>query len=129
MEDQPLTPCHDYDDDHGSNTFTLREVLRGSVGVVGESRLGMIEKVVLLGGQVCSLKRFRKVSVRRIEYGRRIERLAGISRKSQYLVSVTSYLYTKRVKFVVSDYFPMGSLADLLAGKFVRQILFIIIKL
>lgn len=117
MEDLPLTPCHDHDD-HGSILLTLREVLRGSVGVVGESCLGMIEKVVLLGGQVCSLKRFRQVSVRKIEFGRRIKRLAEISRKSQYLVPVASYLYTKRIKFVVSDYFPMGSLADLLAGKF-----------
>ncbi|XP_074341544.1 putative inactive receptor kinase At2g26730 [Apium graveolens] len=113
MDDTPLNTCHDVP---GATRLTLREVLRGSVGVVGQSRLGMIEKVVLLGGQVCSLKRFREVSVKRIEFGRRIERLAEVSKQCRYLVPVTSYLYTRRIKFVVSHYFPMGSLADLLAG-------------
>lgn len=114
MDDPPLKNCNDVP---GAIHLTLREVLRGSVGVVGQSRLGMIEKVVLLGGQVCSLKRFREVSVKRIEFGRRIQRLAEISKQCKYLVPVTSYLYTRRIKFVVSHYFPMGSLADLLAGK------------
>ncbi|KAK3016048.1 hypothetical protein RJ639_007535 [Escallonia herrerae] len=114
MEDLPLTNCED-EDDRGSNV-TLREVLRGSVGVVGESRLGMTEKVVLLQGKIHALKRFRKVSVRRGEFGRRIERLAQVSRKCKYLVPLTAYLYTKRIKFVVCDYYPMGSLADLLTG-------------
>ncbi|KAL1806026.1 hypothetical protein DCAR_0831778 [Daucus carota subsp. sativus] len=113
MDDPPLKNCNDVP---GAIHLTLREVLRGSVGVVGQSRLGMIEKVVLLGGQVCSLKRFREVSVKRIEFGRRIQRLAEISKQCKYLVPVTSYLYTRRIKFVVSHYFPMGSLADLLAG-------------
>lgn len=98
--------------------LTLRGVLRGSVGVIGESRLGMTEKVVLLGGKVCAVKRFRKVSSGSREFGKRIEHLAKVSEKSEYLVPVIAYLYAKRIKFVLSDYYPMGSLADLLVGKF-----------
>lgn len=109
MEDQPLIHC---DDDQ----LTLREVLRGSVGVIGESRLGITEKVVVLEGRVCALKRFRKVSVRRREFGKRIQRLAAVSHKCNYLVPLTAYLYAKRIKFLLSHYYPMGTLADLLSG-------------
>lgn len=129
MEDLPLIHC----DRHGNKKcgvrcgldsttgaqphhLTLREVMRGSVGVIGESRFGITEKVVLLDGRVCALKRFRKVNVRRSEFGRRIERLAQVSDKCDYLVPVTAYLYAKRIKFLLCDYYPMGTLADLLAG-------------
>ncbi|KAK6158369.1 hypothetical protein DH2020_005683 [Rehmannia glutinosa] len=77
MDDIPLTSFPEYNDDHSyyksthnsesTSQMTLRQVLRASVGVMGESPLGMTEKVVLLG-------------------------------------------------FVVCDYYPMGSLADLLSG-------------
>ncbi|KAM7491475.1 hypothetical protein LguiA_034396 [Lonicera macranthoides] len=124
MEDQPLILCGAHDDNGGGDDdiggggshLTLREVLRASVGVVGESSMGMTEKMVLISGKVCAIKRFRRLIVRRGEFGRRIERLAQVSRGCEYLVQVTSYLYTKRIKFVVSDYYPMGSLADLLSG-------------
>ncbi|KAK4435458.1 putative inactive receptor kinase [Sesamum alatum] len=96
--------------------LTLRQVLRASVGVMGESPLGMTEKVVLLGGKICAVKRFRKVAIRKREFGRRIERVALVGNQCEYLVPVTAYLYAKRIKFVVSDYYPMGSLADLLSG-------------
>ncbi|KAI3468623.1 hypothetical protein Pfo_025286 [Paulownia fortunei] len=96
--------------------MTLRQVLTASVGVIGESPLGMTEKVVLLGGKICAVKRFRRVGVRKSEFGRRIERLAQVGNQCEYLVPVTAYLYAKRIKFVVSDYYPMGSLADLLSG-------------
>ncbi|KAF2297940.1 hypothetical protein GH714_005806 [Hevea brasiliensis] len=96
--------------------LTLREVLRGSVAVMGESRLGMTEKVVLLEGKIYAVKRFRKVSVGRREFRKRVEKLAQVSQKCQYLVPIAAYLYSKRIKFVVCDYYPMGSLADLLAG-------------
>ncbi|KAF3448690.1 hypothetical protein FNV43_RR09403 [Rhamnella rubrinervis] len=129
MEDLPLIHC----DHHGNNKsgvlygrdsttgaqphhLTLREVMRGSVGVIGESRYGITEKVVLLDGKVCSLKRFRKVIVKRSEFGRRIERLAQVSDKCNYLVPVTAHLYAKRIKFLLCDYYPMGTLSDLLAG-------------
>ncbi|PRQ17448.1 putative transferase, protein kinase RLK-Pelle-LRR-III family [Rosa chinensis] len=120
MEDLPLVHC-----DHDKKCvgcveslahLTLRGVLRGSVGVIGESRLAMTEKVVLLGGRVCAVKRFRQVRVGRREFGKRIQRLAEVSRKCEFLVPVTAYLFAKRIKFVLSDYRPMGSLADLLAG-------------
>ncbi|XP_048445958.1 probable inactive receptor kinase At5g58300 [Pyrus x bretschneideri] len=96
--------------------LTLRGVLRGSVGVIGESRLAMTEKVVLLGGRVCAVKRFRQVSSGRREFGKKIEHLARVSQKCEYLLPVAAYLYAKRIKFVLCDYKPMGSLADLLAG-------------
>ncbi|CAK9143177.1 unnamed protein product [Ilex paraguariensis] len=120
MDDLPVISCsgdNRYEDGrHNGSQMTLREVLRASVGVIGESRLGVAEKVVLLGGEVCAVKRFRKVIVRKREFGRRIEHLADVSRKCEYLVPVTAYLYEKRIKFVVCDYYPMGSLADLLGG-------------
>lgn len=100
-----------------STQITLRQVLRASVGVMGESPLGMTEKVVLLGGKICAVKRFRRVVVRKSEFGRRIERVAQVENQCEYLVPVTAYLYAKRIKFVVCDYYPMGSLADLLSGK------------
>ncbi|KAK4365474.1 hypothetical protein RND71_016832 [Anisodus tanguticus] len=83
---------------------------------MGESHLGMTEKVVLLKGKICALKRFRKVVVKKNEAGRRIEKFARVSRDCKQLVPITAYLYSKRIKFVVCDYYPMGSLADLLAG-------------
>ncbi|CAN4077596.1 unnamed protein product [Withania somnifera] len=96
--------------------LTLKEVLRASAGVMGESQLGMTEKTVLLKGKICALKRFRKVVLKKNEFGRRIEKFARISRDCKQLVPITAYLYSKRIKFVVCDYYPMGSLADLLAG-------------
>ncbi|KAL9349856.1 hypothetical protein Peur_057111 [Populus x canadensis] len=111
MDDRPLFFCGE-----SVSRLSLRETLRASVGVMGESPLGMTEKVVLLRGKVYALKRFRALRVRRREFGKRIERLAQVSKRCEYLVPVIAYLYTKRIKFVVSDYFPMGSLADLLAG-------------
>ncbi|PQM36741.1 putative receptor-like protein kinase [Prunus yedoensis var. nudiflora] len=120
MQDLALVRCgHDrkcLGCGEGLSHLTLRGVLRGSVGVIGESRLGMTEKVVLLGGKVCAVKRFRKVSSGSREFGKRIEHLAKVSEKSEYLVPVIAYLYAKRIKFVLSDYYPMGSLADLLVG-------------
>ena len=83
---------------------------------MGTGRLGMSEKVVLSKGRVWDLKWFRKVGVRKGELGWRIQRLAEVRRRCQYLVPVTGYLYAKRINFIVSDYYPMGSLADLLAG-------------
>ncbi|KAL3508267.1 hypothetical protein ACH5RR_027668 [Cinchona calisaya] len=119
MDDLPLISCCDDNSGKGGwseSQLTLRQVLRSSVAVVGESRLGFTEKVVLLDAKICVLKRFRKVSLRRGEFGRRLVRLALISSKCKYLVPVTAYFYTKRIKFVVCDYYPMGSLADLLAS-------------
>ncbi|KAJ4823150.1 hypothetical protein Tsubulata_016385 [Turnera subulata] len=112
MDDLPVIVCG-----QGESRVGLREILRSSVGVMGESPLGMTEKVVLLQGKVYALKRFRRTIVRRKEFARRVERLAMVSGRCEYLVPVTAYLYTKRIKFVVCDYHPMGSLADLLAGE------------
>nr|XP_016497483.1 PREDICTED: probable inactive receptor kinase At5g58300 [Nicotiana tabacum] len=95
--------------------LTLKEVLRASAGVMGESHFGMTEKVVLLKGKICALKRFRKVVVKNSEFGKRIEKFARVSRECKQLVPITAYLYSKRIKFVVCDYYPMGSLADLLS--------------
>ncbi|PON41979.1 Tyrosine-protein kinase [Trema orientale] len=94
----------------------LKEVLRSSVGVLGESPVGMTEKVVLSGGRICVLKRFRKLSVGKAEFGRMVERFAHVSGTCNHLVPFRAYLYAKRIKFVLCDYYPMGSLADLLAG-------------
>lgn len=124
MKDLPLIHCDHHVGNKrgvccgeaGAAHLTLREVLRSSVGVIGESRLGITEKVVLSDGRVCALKRFRKLSVRRSEFGKRIQRLAMVSHKCKYLVPVTAYLYAKRIKFILCDYYPMGSLADLLSG-------------
>ncbi|KAL3742911.1 hypothetical protein ACJRO7_018248 [Eucalyptus globulus] len=117
MDDVPLVVCdgvRGYPGVHGQPT--LREVLRGSVGVMGESCLGITEKVVFLGGKVCALKRFRAVRVGKGEFGRRLQRVAQISRRCEHLVPVLAYLYSKRIKFVLCDYYPMGSLRDLLSG-------------
>ncbi|KAK6947908.1 hypothetical protein RJ641_001381 [Dillenia turbinata] len=104
---------HDHDEEEARIMFvpTLRAVLRSSVCVMGESPLGFTEKVVLLEGKICAVKRFRKLSVKKKEFGRRIEHLADISSRCAYLVSVTAYLYAKRIKFVICDYYPMGFLS------------------
>ncbi|MBA0652075.1 hypothetical protein Goklo_019359 [Gossypium klotzschianum] len=52
------------------------------------------------------------------EFGRRVERLAHVCNNSDYLVPITAYLYPKRIKLVLCDYYPMGSLADLLSSQF-----------
>ncbi|KAL3844489.1 hypothetical protein ACJIZ3_001892 [Penstemon smallii] len=122
IDDIPLISFDEYIDKNNrsnnseSTQMTLRQVLRASVGVIGESSLGMTEKVVLLGGKICAVKRFTKVLVKKREFGWRIERVAHVSSKCEYLVPVTAYLYAKRIKFLVCDYYPMGSLADLLFG-------------
>ncbi|XWS61631.1 hypothetical protein CRYUN_Cryun07bG0143000 [Craigia yunnanensis] len=111
MDDLPLISC----ENHGP-TLSLKEVLRTSVGVIGENNRGLTEKVVLSNGRLCALKRFRKVIVGKSEFGRRVERLAQVCKKCEYLVPITAYLYAKRIKVVVCGYYPMGSLADLLSG-------------
>ncbi|CBI34469.3 hypothetical protein VitviT2T_001786 [Vitis vinifera] len=124
MEGMPLSFCdHDHRRDRSGTCMkcpakpTLRDVLSSSVGVMGESPLAMTEKVVMYRGKrVYAVKRFRKVSLGKMEFGRRVERVAGMSRRCEYLVPLTAYLYAKRMKFVLTDYYPMGSLADLLAG-------------
>ncbi|XVE58049.1 hypothetical protein DITRI_Ditri04bG0139100 [Diplodiscus trichospermus] len=111
MDDLPLISC----ETHGP-TLTLKEVLRTSVGVMGENNRGLTEKVVLSNSRLCALKRFRKVIVGKREFGRRIEKLAQICNKCEYLVPIKAYLFAKRIKLVVCDYYPMGSLDDLLSG-------------
>ncbi|KAJ6943629.1 hypothetical protein NC652_009170 [Populus alba x Populus x berolinensis] len=69
MGDRPLFFCGE-----SVSRLSLRETLRASVGVMGESPLGMTEKVVLLRGKVYALRRFRALRVRRREFGKRIER-------------------------------------------------------
>ncbi|MBA0740903.1 hypothetical protein Gogos_014086 [Gossypium gossypioides] len=78
--------------------------------------MGLTEKVVLSDGRVCVLKRFQNVRMMEREFGRRVERLAHVCNNSDYLVPITAYLYSKRIKLVLCDYYPMGSLADLLSG-------------
>ncbi|XP_031131931.1 probable inactive receptor kinase At2g26730 [Ipomoea triloba] len=115
-EDLPLKFCDQYRGKGKGKQITLKEALRASVGVLGESPMGMTEKVVLLGGKTCAVKRFRMVMVKRVEFGRRVEKLAQISSQCEFLVPFFAYLYAKRIKLVVCDYYPMGSLADLLSG-------------
>ncbi|KAK1565016.1 hypothetical protein Q3G72_016864 [Acer saccharum] len=120
-DDLPLISCiTNHDPDHEVTgiqmMMTMKEVLRSSVGVMGESRLGMTEKVVLLKGHVFAVKRFRKVIVGRSDFGRKVKRLALVSTKCEFLVPIIAYLYTKRIKFVLYHYYPMGSLAQLLEG-------------
>ncbi|KAL5989283.1 hypothetical protein ACLOJK_010173 [Asimina triloba] len=113
LSDLPLTFCG------GAQHFRalgLKEVLQSSVQVLGESGLGISEKVVLWDGAVFASKRFRKVSVGRTEFRRRMERLARISADCQHLVPLRAYVYAKRIKVVLCSYYPMGSLADLLSG-------------
>lgn len=135
MEDLPLILCgqtHDhlygkkrltcgsnsYDQYQRTVQLSLKDVLRASVGVLGESQLGMTEKVVVSDGRIFVLKRFRKLSIRKSDFAKRIDKFsqAVMSDKCTNIVPITAYLYAKRIKFVLSDYYPMGSLADLLAG-------------
>ncbi|MFS8029869.1 putative protein kinase RLK-Pelle-LRR-III family [Helianthus anomalus] len=118
VDDMPLKTCRDdvYDVGDSGLRWTMKDVMRASVGVLGESALGVTEKVVFLDGKCCVLKRFRMVRVGRKEFGRRVERLASIGQQCDYLVPLNAYLYSKRFKFVVCDYYPMGSLQDLLLG-------------
>ncbi|XP_077211701.1 putative inactive receptor kinase At5g58300 [Tasmannia lanceolata] len=103
-------------DGSGFRALGLKEVLRSSVQVLGESRFGISEKVVLVEGVVFCAKRFRRVCVGKVEFGRRVECLARVTGQSSYLVPLRAYMYSKRTKVVLCDYYAMGSLADLLAG-------------
>ncbi|KAK1438503.1 hypothetical protein QVD17_04312 [Tagetes erecta] len=114
VDDMPLMTCHDVGDSR--SRWTMKDVMRASVGVLGESALGVTEKVVFLDGKCCVVKRFRTVCVGRKEFGRRVARLASFGQQCDYLVPVNAYLYSKRFKFVVCDYYPIGSLHDLLLG-------------
>ncbi|KAL8266705.1 hypothetical protein R6Q59_004049 [Mikania micrantha] len=118
MEDMSCTTCHDdgCTKDENGLQWTMKDVMRASVGVLGETGLGVTEKLVFLDGKCCILKRFRTVFVGRKEFAHRVGILASISRKCDYLVPINAYLYSKRFKFVVCDYYPMGSLHDLLDG-------------
>ncbi|KAK1274961.1 putative inactive receptor kinase [Acorus gramineus] len=80
------------------------------------SGLGISEKAVLGDASTYVAKRFRRASVKRLEFGRRVERLAEVGRRCDRLVPLRAYLYSKRTKLVLFDYYPMGSLSDLLAG-------------
>ncbi|KAI3689854.1 hypothetical protein L2E82_47824 [Cichorium intybus] len=117
MEDEPVLPCdgEPTEEDCGYK-WRVKDVMRASVGVVGETLLGLTEKVVFSDGTYSVLKRFRMVCVRRKEFERRVTKLAAIGRRCDYLVPMKAYLYSKRFKFVVCDYYPMGSLYDLLIG-------------
>ncbi|KAJ0482677.1 putative protein kinase RLK-Pelle-LRR-III family [Helianthus annuus] len=117
MENELVVPCDGgaMEEDSGFK-WRLKDVMWASVGVVGESALGVTEKVVFSDGTCRILKRFRMVYVRRKGFRRRVARLAEIGQCCDYLVPVRAYLYSKRFKFVVSDYYPMGSLYDLLIG-------------
>ncbi|GMJ15052.1 hypothetical protein HRI_005174400 [Hibiscus trionum] len=97
-------------------TPTLEEVFNASVRVIGENSRGSTVKMVLPNGRVSVLKRFRSVTMAEREFGRRVERLAQVCNSSDYLVPISAYSYSKRIKLVVRDYYPMGSLADLLSG-------------
>lgn len=114
---------------NNGSLLTLRQVLRSSVGVMGESSMGLTEKIVLSDGKICALKRFRNVGLKRREFGRRIVRLAMVSKHCKYLVPINAYFYAKRIKFVVCEYYPMGSLADLLTSKFYHFIAIILFRL
>lgn len=119
MENEPLVPCDgDPMEEDCEYRWRLKDVMRASVGVVGESMLGVTEKVVFSDGTCCVLKRFRTVGLRRTRFGRRVARLAEVGQRCDYLVPMKAYLYSKRFKFVVCDYYPMGSLYDLLIGLF-----------
>ncbi|MBA0861599.1 hypothetical protein Goshw_029434 [Gossypium schwendimanii] len=104
---------------HGPTLSNLKEILRMPVGLMmgnNNNNMGLTEKVVLSDGRVCALKRFQNVRMMEREFGRRVERLAHVCNNSDYLVPITAYLYPKRIKLVLCDYYPMGSLADLLSG-------------
>ncbi|KAI3828787.1 hypothetical protein L1987_02897 [Smallanthus sonchifolius] len=117
MENELVVPCGGGEmKEDGGFRWRLKDVMWASVGVVGESALGVTEKVVFSDGTCRVLKRFRMVCVRRKGFGRHVARLAAIGQHCDYLVPVRGYLYSKRFKFVVCDYYPMGSLYDLLIG-------------
>ncbi|KAI3691844.1 hypothetical protein L6452_31646 [Arctium lappa] len=117
MENEVVVPCDGIVvEEDGGVRWRLKDVMGASVGVVGESVLGVTEKVVFSDGTCSVLKRFRAVCVRRREFGRRVTLLATIGQRCDYLVPMKAYLYSKRFKFVVCDYYPMGSLYDLLIG-------------
>ncbi|KAF9599240.1 hypothetical protein IFM89_036366 [Coptis chinensis] len=112
----PLNMCDggSFNKSRVRGVLCLREVMLGSVQMMGESGVGIFEKVVLLDGTVYAAKRFSKVTVRRKEFGRRVERIAQVSKGSEYLLQVRAYLFAKRIKVILSDYYLMGSLADIL---------------
>ncbi|KAF5192195.1 Leucine-rich repeat receptor-like protein kinase pxc1 [Thalictrum thalictroides] len=117
----PLNMCNidgggSYTKAKSKGVLVLREVMMGSVQMLGESGIGISEKVVLLDGMVYASKRFKKLTVSKKEFGRRIERMASVSKGCEYLLQVRAYLYAKRIKIILCDYYPMGSLADLLNG-------------
>ncbi|ERN00315.1 hypothetical protein AMTRI_Chr01g108440 [Amborella trichopoda] len=100
--------------DGSSNRLTYRDLLLSSVQVLGEGNLGMVQKVVWMDGLTLAAKRLHPVAISKGEFSKRVEKLATL--KSEYLVPTRAYFYSKRTKLVLYDYYPMGSLADLLRG-------------
>ncbi|CAN6919026.1 unnamed protein product [Brassica oleracea] len=95
--------------------FTLQEMLCASAEVLGSGGFGSSYKAALPSGRAVVIKRFRFMSnIGREEFYDYMKRIGRLSHPN--LLPLIAFHYRKDEKLFVTDYIPLGSLANLLHG-------------
>ncbi|WZZ24325.1 hypothetical protein YC2023_007726 [Brassica napus] len=93
--------------------FTLQEMLCASAEVLGSGGFGSSYKAALPSGRAVVIKRFRFMSnIGREEFYDYMKRIGRLSHPN--LLPLIAFHYRKDEKLFVTDYIPLGSLANLL---------------
>lgn len=100
--------------ENGGYSFDLEDLLRASAEVLGKGSVGTSYKAVLEEGTTVVVKRLKDVAVGKREFEAQMEALGKI--KSEYIVPLRAYYFSKDEKLLVSDFMPAGSLSALLHG-------------
>lgn len=98
----------------GLYSFDLEDLLRASAEVLGKGSVGTSYKAVLEEGTTVVVKRLKDVVVSKKEFETQMESLGKI--KSDNVVPLRAFYFSKDEKLLVSDYMPAGSLSALLHG-------------
>ncbi|RAL53442.1 hypothetical protein DM860_007114 [Cuscuta australis] len=94
--------------------YDLEDLFRASAEVLGKGTFGMAYKATLEDATTLVVKRLKEVGVGMKEFQQQMEVVGRI--KHENVVELKAYYYSKDEKLIVSDYFPLGSLAALLHG-------------
>ncbi|KAJ0968682.1 hypothetical protein J5N97_021559 [Dioscorea zingiberensis] len=97
----------------GGVRFQLQDLLKASAQVLGSGNFGSSYKAVLANNHAVVVKRFREMNgVGREDFQEHMRRLGRLSHPN--LLPLLSYYYRREEKLLVTNYFPVGSLAHLL---------------
>ncbi|KAL7135443.1 hypothetical protein ABFS83_11G096600 [Erythranthe nasuta] len=94
--------------------FTLEDLLRAWTAVLGKGTFRTAYKAALDAGLSVVVKRLRDVNMAEMEFRAKMDEIGIMDH--QNLVPLKAYYYNRHEKFLVYDYFPMGSLFALLHG-------------